>query len=107
MAIIPDFGVLVDDFSKTKVMKTFALDKAKNAVEFAKGIRVPFRPFAGVMGVAPDTDEMLNTGPPRANGGNLDNPDLISSSSIRSLRDSSALPDLFSINRSVHSCRTE
>ena len=77
MAIIPDFGVLIHDFGKTKVMKTFALDKARNAVDFAEGIRVPLRPFAGVMGVAPDTDEMLDTGPPRANGGNLDNPDLV------------------------------
>jgi acetamidase/formamidase len=77
MAIIPEFGVLIDDFSRTKAMKTFALDKAKNAVEFANGISVPFRPFAGVMGVAPDTNEMLDTGPPRANGGNLDNPHLV------------------------------
>jgi len=77
MADIPDFGVLIDDFSKTKVMKTFVLDKAKGAVDFAEGIRVPLRPFAGVMGVAPDTDEMLDTGPPRANGGNLDNPHLV------------------------------
>jgi len=77
MALIPKFGVLIDDFSKTKVMKTFVLDKAKNAVDFAKGIRVPLRPFAGVMGVAPDTDEMLDTGPRRANGGNLDDPDLV------------------------------
>jgi len=77
MAIIPDFGVLIDDFSKTKVMKTFSIDKAKNDVEFAEGIRVPVRPFAGVMGVAPDTDEMLDTGPPQANGGNLDDPDLV------------------------------
>jgi acetamidase/formamidase len=58
-------------------MKTFALDKARNTMEFAEGIRVPFRPFPGVMGVAPDTDEMLDTGPPRANGGNLDNPHLV------------------------------
>lgn len=77
MAIIPDFGVLIEDFSTTKVMKTFALDAGKNAVDFAEGIRVPFRPFAGVMGVAPDTDDMLDTGPPRANGGNLDDPDLV------------------------------
>lgn len=77
MAIIPDFGVLIDDFSETKVLKTFALDKGRNSVEFAAGIRVPFRPFPGVMGVAPDTDEMLDTGPPRANGGNLDNPHLV------------------------------
>jgi acetamidase/formamidase len=77
MAIIPAFGVLKGDFSRTKVMKTFALDKAKNAVELADGVHVPFRPFAGVMGVAPDTDELLDTGPPRANGGNLDDPDLV------------------------------
>jgi acetamidase/formamidase len=82
MAIIPDFGVLIDDFSTTKVMKTFTLDKAKNAVEFAKGISVPLRPFAGVMGVAPDTDEMLETGPPRANGGNLDNPYLVAGTTV-------------------------
>jgi len=77
MAIIPDFGVPIDDFGQAKVMKTFALDKARNAVDFADGIRVPLRPFAGVMGVAPDTDEMLDTGPPRSNGGNLDNPHLV------------------------------
>lgn len=77
MAIILEFGVLIDDFGQTKIMKTWALDKATNAVECASGIRVPFRPFAGVMGVAPDTGEMLDTGPPRANGGNLDNPHLV------------------------------
>jgi len=82
MAIIPEFGVLIDDFSKTKVMRTFALDQGKNAVDFAKGIRVPLRPFAGVMGVAPDTDEMLDTGPPRANGGNLDNPHLVAGTTV-------------------------
>lgn len=82
MAIIPDFGVLIGDFSRTKVMKTFTLDKTTNAVEFVRGIRVPFRPFAGVMGVAPDTDEMLDTGPPRANGGNLDNPHLVAGTTV-------------------------
>jgi acetamidase/formamidase len=77
MAIIPDFGVLSDDFGNTQAMKTFVLDKTTNTVEFGPGIRVPLRPFAGVMGVAPDTDEMLETGPPRAHGGNLDNPHLV------------------------------
>jgi acetamidase/formamidase len=74
--------VLIDDFGKTKVMRTFALDEAKNAVDFGEGIRVPLRPFAGVMGVAPDTDEMLDTGPPRANGGNLDDPDLVAGTTV-------------------------
>ena len=29
------------------------------------------------MGVAPDTEEMLSTIPPRANGGNMDDPSLV------------------------------
>ena len=34
------------------------------------------------MGVAPDTDEMLNTIPPRANGGNLDDPHLVAGTTV-------------------------
>ena len=34
------------------------------------------------MGVAPDTDEMLNTIPPRANGGNLDDPNLVAGTTV-------------------------
>lgn len=81
MALIPDFGFLAGEFDTT-VLQTFKLDKAKNEVEFAQGIRVPLRPFAGVMGVAPDTDEMLNTIPPRANGGNLDDPNLVAGTTV-------------------------
>ena len=44
------------------------LDRATNAVDIADATNIPFRPFAGVMGVAPDTDEMLDTGPPRRSG---------------------------------------
>ena len=36
----------------------------------------PLKPFPGVMGVAPDTDERLSTIPPRANGGNMDDPNI-------------------------------
>lgn len=43
---------------------------------------MPLRPFAGVMGVAPDTDELLNTIPPRANGGNLDDPNLVAGTTV-------------------------
>lgn len=43
-------------------------------VRFNDRIRVPLRPFPGVMGVAPATDSLLSTIPPRANGGNMDNP---------------------------------
>ncbi len=34
------------------------------------------------MGVAPDTDEMLSTFPPRANGGNMDDPNIIVGSTV-------------------------
>lgn len=76
MAIIPQFGFLAEDFGDTALLRTFALDNDQRFVEFSDGIHVPLKPFAGVMGVAPDTDELLNTIPPRANGGNLDDPNL-------------------------------
>jgi acetamidase/formamidase len=34
------------------------------------------------MGVAPDTDEMLSTIPPRANGGNMDDPDIVEGTTV-------------------------
>jgi len=81
MALIPDFGFLAGEFDAT-LLQTFKLDTKKNEVEFADGIRIPLKPFAGVMGVAPDTDEMLNTIPPRANGGNLDDPNLVAGTTV-------------------------
>jgi acetamidase/formamidase len=76
MAIIPHVGLLTEDFGDTTELRTFSLNNDQGYVHFADNIRVPLRPFAGVMGVAPDTDEMLNTIPPRSNGGNLDDPNL-------------------------------
>jgi len=76
MAIIPHFGLLTQEFGDTMKLRTFSLNTDQGYVDFSDRIRVPLRPFAGVMGVAPDTDEMLDTTPPRANGGNLDDPNL-------------------------------
>jgi acetamidase/formamidase len=81
MEIHPEFGLLTGEFN-TPVLQIFKLDKEKNEVQFADGIRIPLRPFAGVMGVAPDTDEMLSTIPPRANGGNLDDPNLVAGTTV-------------------------
>lgn len=81
MELHPEFGFLLGEFKEPK-LQIFKLDKEKNEVEFAKGIRIPLRPFAGVMGVAPDTDEMLNTIPPRANGGNMDDPNLVAGTTV-------------------------
>jgi acetamidase/formamidase len=71
----PTFGFLAGEIQESD-LKTFKLDKERNLVHFADGISIPLKPFAGVMGVAPDTDEMLNTIPPRANGGNMDDPNI-------------------------------
>ena len=71
-----DFGFLPNEEKKAH-FKTYKLDKELNLVHFADGIDIPMKPFAGVMGVAPDTDSMMVTFPPRANGGNMDDPHLV------------------------------
>lgn len=82
MGVLPRFGVLAEDFGDTTILETFPLDKTRGIVEFREGIRVPLRPFPGVMGVAPDTDELLGTIPPRENGGNLDDPHLVAGTTV-------------------------
>ncbi|MFQ5350083.1 MAG: acetamidase/formamidase family protein [Thermoanaerobaculia bacterium] len=70
--IVPGFGWLADEHDRA-YLKTFEIGAAATEVRFAEGITLPVAPFPGVMGVAPDTDELLSTIPPRANGGNMDN----------------------------------
>jgi len=71
VGVFPGFGLLADEFTEP-YLRTFQLGKDAKAVRFTDKITVPLKPFPGVMGVAPDTDEMLSTIPPRANGGNMD-----------------------------------
>ncbi|MGI9547778.1 MAG: acetamidase/formamidase family protein [Flavobacteriaceae bacterium] len=75
-ALSPGFGFLPNE-EEISLFKTYKLNKEDQSVDFADGIRIPLKPFAGVMGVAPPTEEMLNTIPPRANGGNMDDPHLV------------------------------
>jgi acetamidase/formamidase len=75
-AVVPGFGFLADDFPES-YLKTFRIEPGAKSVSFSPGVEIPLRPFPGVMGVAPDTDELLTTIPPRANGGNMDNPYLV------------------------------
>ncbi|MCC1485269.1 acetamidase/formamidase family protein [Winogradskyella immobilis] len=74
-AILPGFGFLVDDIN-VKYLKLYELEKDKTEVTFKNDIKLQLNPFPGVMGVAPDTDELLSTIPPRANGGNMDDPNM-------------------------------
>lgn len=71
----PDFGFLAGE-SEAEGFKTFPLDKENNVVRFSEDVVIPLKPFLGVIGVAPTTDEMLVTFPPRANGGNMDDPNM-------------------------------
>lgn len=72
----PDFGFLAGE-SEANEFKTYRLDKENNLVHFTENISIPMRPFPGVIAVAPETEEMLTTIPPRANGGNMDDPNLV------------------------------
>lgn len=80
-AITPGFGFLADEF-KEPYIKTYSFDKNSTHVNFNEKIKIPLAPFPGVMGVAPATAEMLNTIPPRANGGNMDDPNMVEGTTV-------------------------
>ncbi len=74
-AILPGFGFLADTID-AKYLKIYELGEGRETVEFREGMELTLNPFPGVMGVAPETDSMLSTIPPRANGGNMDDPNM-------------------------------
>jgi len=80
-AVVPGFGFLADEFQEPQ-LKTFRIEPGASAVRFNDRIELPLRPFPGVMGVAPDTPEMLSTIPPRANGGNMDDRDIVEGTTV-------------------------
>ena len=80
-AILPGFGFLADTL-KGKYLRLYNLADNKSYVQFNDRIRVPLRPFPGVMGVAPPTEELLSPIPPRANGGNMDDPNLTAGTTV-------------------------
>jgi acetamidase/formamidase len=80
-AIFPGFSFLADEFTEP-YLKTFSIPPGATEVTFTERITVPLRPFPGVMGVAPATDSMLTTIPPRANGGNMDNRHMTTGSTV-------------------------
>lgn len=80
-SIIPGFGFLADEFDEP-YLKTFEFDQNSQTAKFSDEINIPLKPFPGVMGVAPATNSMLSTIPPRANGGNMDDPHMTEGSTI-------------------------
>ncbi len=67
--MIPGFGLLRDEFQEPYIHH---YELRGNECIFRDDIRLPFEPFCGVMGVAPDTPGRLDTTPPRRNAGNVD-----------------------------------
>lgn len=72
-ALFPGFGALEQDFDEP-YLRTFEIEDG--TIHFNNAIQIPLRPFPGLMGVAPATDDFLTTMPPRENGGNMDDPDI-------------------------------
>ncbi|MEM6764562.1 MAG: acetamidase/formamidase family protein [Bacteroidota bacterium] len=80
-AIVPGFGFLAAEFEEPYI-RTYEFDSSSTHIQFTENIRVPLNPFPGVMAVAPATEELLNTIPPRANGGNMDDPNLTEGTTV-------------------------
>lgn len=75
-ANIPGFGLLADQFPEP-ALKLWTYDRsAKLPAVFSSAARVPLKPFAGTIGLAPAEPGLHSVVPPRRMGGNLDIRDL-------------------------------
>ena len=75
-AIIPGFGLLADQFTEPK-LHLWTYDRAaREPAVFGRHARVPLKPFAGTIGVAPAEPGWHSVIPPRTVGGNMDVRDL-------------------------------
>ncbi|GAA1644916.1 acetamidase/formamidase family protein [Kribbella alba] len=78
----PGSGVLSGLLAQRST-RLLTLDKHNEYYQFAPGIRIPFKPFAGITGVAPPADAgFVSANPPNRWGGNLDIKDLTAGSTL-------------------------
>jgi acetamidase/formamidase len=78
----PLAGALPDDFPEKHVMH-IPLARNQMTGRLPWGLELPLRPFFGVMAVAPPAAwGMVSTLPPRRNGGNLDNKELVAGTTL-------------------------
>jgi acetamidase/formamidase len=78
----PLAGALPDDFADGRLFH-IKLDRARKRWKLPWGQNVPLAPFFGVMGTAPPPEwGMISTLPPRRNGGNLDNKELVAGTTL-------------------------
>ena len=70
-AIIPNFGLLAPEFPEPW-LNISQVDAANRQVHFAPGVTLPFEPFPGTIGVAPQQPGQFSVLPPTKWGGNID-----------------------------------
>jgi len=75
--IRPLFGALPDDFQKGRIAQ-IPLDRARMVGRLPWGLELPLQPFFGIMATAPPASwGPVASPPPRRNGGNMDNKELV------------------------------
>jgi len=74
-------GFLPQEFpySRTRIIP---LDRQRMLAHFAPGIDLPLHPFFGSMGVAPAGAARIDSAPPYAHAGNLDNKELVAGATL-------------------------
>lgn len=81
-ANIPGFGLLADDFKEPALALWDYNPATLEPALFGKHARVPLKPFAGTIGVAPAEKGLHSVVPPRRVGGNLDIRDLAAGTTL-------------------------
>ena len=80
--IRPLTGALPDDFKEKRVIH-IPLDRQRMIGRLPWGLEIPLRPFFGVTAVAPPAGwGRISTIPPRRNGGNMDNKELVAGATL-------------------------
>lgn len=78
----PQKGALPDDFEHTHLIH-IPMDRDRKVASLPWGTELALAPFFGVMGVAPPPAwGAVSTLPPRRNGGNLDNKELVAGTTL-------------------------
>jgi acetamidase/formamidase len=75
-AIIPGFGLLASDFGEPALHVWTYDARDLSPAAYGPGGRVPLKPFAGTIGLAPTEPGLHSVVPPRRVGGNMDVRDL-------------------------------
>jgi acetamidase/formamidase len=80
--IRPLAGALPDDFEEMRTIH-IPLDRSRMVGKLPWGLDLPLKPFFGIMAVAPPTAwGVVASPPPRRNGGNIDNKELIAGTTL-------------------------